>query len=133
MNDDKKIEMVDDENMVDASEPMAEYDPVVDEMLVTSLQNEITELRQQNEALEYRMGAMGDMARMNAAGGIFAALINHEGKIPMDSSNLMNKSIKAADLLISHYEEIAEKKTAQMMKKIAEQQKAEEIGGDTVQ
>ena len=124
MTDDKKIEL--DEPTVGASGPIAESDPVIDEMVVVGLQLEVRKLETENLGLYHQIDAMGDLARMNCASSIFAALIGAKGEIPMNTSNLKRKAIDAADSLISHYQETIEGKVAEHQKRLADMEPPED-------
>lgn len=110
----------------------AENDPTADELVVIDLQRQVKELTDRNQLLEYQNDAMGDMARMNAASHAFAALIGARGEIPMDSSNIKDKAIRAADDLIQHYQDILEAKSAEFTKRMTEQAAKENSQDDTV-
>jgi hypothetical protein len=72
---------------------------------------------------------MSDMARMNCASHVFASLVGHKGEIPMDASNIIRKSIEAADKLIGHYQEIIEKNAGEFQARIREQSRNDEDDG----
>ena len=124
MNDDKKIEL--DEPTVDASEPIAESDPVIDEMVVIGLQQEIVQLRAENIRLQYEAGGNADMARMHCASGFFAAIVNPVDYCTLNGDEKREEAITQADKLISHYQDIIEKNAAEYQRRIADMEPPED-------
>ena len=113
MTEDKKITPPEDEHTPEMD------DPAVTALLVADLQNQIMKLKEENITLQYEVGGMGDMARMNAAKGLFAAMIDPNEYCHMDGDEKREEAVDQADKLIGHYQDIIEKNAVEYQKRLA--------------
>ena len=107
----------------------AESDPTADELVVIGLHQEIAGLKQHIIELEYQVGGMSDMARMNCATHLMGAFIARGEKL----YSAKEKAIREADHLIGRYQDIIEKNAVEYQKKLANIREPAENDDDTVQ
>jgi len=119
-------------------ETEGDSDPVIDELVVIGLQNQVTELRKQNAELEergmhleYQLSGMGDMARMNCASHILAAKVG--AKVLQNREAAIASAVELADALVGHYQTLIEKNAAEYHRLVQEQEAERKDDTDTVQ
>ncbi len=90
------------------------------EQVTESLKEKVVEikgLKGQIVEMNYHIEMMGDVARMNAATQILAAVVAEDGDMDQyETGRAIERSIKMADDLISHYQDLMEKKSAEQRK-----------------
>lgn len=133
---DKKDKIVDfaGAGPLDAPITMDEEAPVemtADEMVVADLYRQISEFKQREIELEYQVGGMSDMARMNVAGGILAQMVaNKLIRTNTDKKAAIGTAVAFADELIQHYQNIIEKNSVEYQQKLQAQAEAEKTKAD---
>ena len=136
MNEEKK-----DKPVMTIVETEGDSDPVIDELVVIGLQNQVTELRKQNAELEergmhleYQLSGMGDIARMNSASHLLASIVgaNIIVSCVMEDEPIA-RAKELAEMLIGDYQTLIEKNAAEYHRLVQEQEAERKDDTDTVQ
>ena len=122
-------------------ETEGDSDPVIDELVVIGLQNQVTELRKQNAELEergmhleYQLSGMGDIARMNSASHLLASIVGANIIVSCVTVNdPIARARELAEILIGDYQTLIEKNAAEYHRLVQEQEAERKDDTDTVQ